>query len=762
MALFEAIQKRRLPHWLVGYAAAAWGCVEATQFLCDTYGAPQRLLDVVLFLLLVFLFVVVVLVWYHGEAGPQRPTRLEGLLLGLLLGIGVVGSVSIATRGPEPNGLLARDIVVADLGEHSLAVLPFRSTIEDPELAWLNRGVAELLSTNLAQVDSLPVVSCQRILDLLRQLGVEPGAEVPDSVAPVLMQLSGARQVVTGSVFGGPGDLTIAATLVDVATGQIRASASARGEDPIVLVDQIAAALRDGIGVGGGRGELASLASLTTKNIDAYRAYDEGRRASQRFLHDEAAAHFAHALEIDSTFALARFRRALSLYQLGLVSEAEAEATRARQELGPASERDRLFITAFDYFATDTAAAIATVRELVRKYPDDKDARLYFGSALASLRDPADPEARTLLNETLKLDPSFAPAYNILAYLHAESGDLEGADSLSRRYVELEPDQPNSWDTRGEILEFSGRTEEAREAYRQSLRTTPDFRFSIDHLARSYLLDDDPDGARRELAPFLESSLPDVRVRALTLEGDSYLWEGMVDSAVVAYEAAEREAEEAGLSGLRAWRLRDLVQVRLALGQYAPAMEAADAVRRLEPLDGRWIAALYDSLWSVGDAGEMERWKPRVEAQLVEEGLDRDRIEPVSRLIDLWIASARGDHDEVVRLASELPESQRSGILTGWPVLGSMLELGQTEELLRVARHYRFPDLFSEGPRFPPLRIRWAQYFEARAHEAAADTAAAIAGYETLVHGMGAGITRFPTLADVPVRLDNLTAARPR
>jgi len=406
----EAVQRRRLLHWLFAYAAGAWGCTEATGFLIENYGVPQRALDVVVFLLLVMLVVVVVVAWYHGERGPQRPTRVEATLLGALLFVAVAGSVSIARAGARAHGPAAHVVAAADLGEGSVAVLPFRNGAEGPGLAWLDRGIAELLSTNLAQVDDLRVVSSQRLLDLAGQLGVPLDEGVPEGAASELIRASGARLAVTGAIFGRSGDLTVAATLSDGSTGEIRASARARGSDVLGLVDQIAAGLSEGLRVDGARLELRPVTSLTTADIDAYRAYDEGRRASQRYLHAEAVEHFGRALERDSTFALARFRRALSLYQLGQTSEAAREAARARDELGWASERDRLFVEAVDNFSRDTTAAVATVRELLRKYPDEKDARIIFAGLLASLRGDADPEAHALLVETLKLDPAYAPA----------------------------------------------------------------------------------------------------------------------------------------------------------------------------------------------------------------------------------------------------------------------------------------------------------------------------------------------------------------
>jgi len=759
--VFEALRRRKLSQWLLGYAAAAWAVAEATGFVIDNYGAPRRLLDVVLFLLFVSLFVILVIVWYHGETGPQRVSRREGGLLGGLLAVAVVGGLWIATADRVPAAELdAADVVVADLGEGSVAVLPFHSTVEAPELAWLERALAELLSTHLAQAGDLRVVSGQRIFDLLSQLGVEEGEEPGDRTEARLMELSGASLIVTGSIYGRRGDLTIVATLVDASTGEIRASSESRGGDVFALVDELSQDLRSQIGDISAGVALASSAELTTPDIEAYRAYDLGRLASSRFHYREAADHFAHALELDSAFALARFRRGITLFQLGQVSEGTAEVQRARREVAGLSERDRLFIRGFDSFLTDTTTAIATVRELFRKYPDEKDARIIFASILAQLRGASDPEARRLLTETLQLDPSYAAGYNILAYSYAGDGDLVAADSLIRKYVELEPDEPNPWDSKGEILGLAGRHAEARDAYREALRIEPNFRAALDHLIGSHLMEDNPSGGRAELADHLESPIAEVRIRARALSGDTRLWEGSIEEGLEEFRAGESEAVAAGLPDQQAWRLRDMVQTHLAMGEYTAAAEAARAVRQLEPLDGWWITALYDSLTTIGDVDGMRGWKERVEAEVGGNRLTRSRLVAISRLIDLWIAYAEERHEDVLSLAAELPANLRTGVITEWPVFRSMLETGQTDALLGELRRLQDPNVFLRGPRFVPLQVRWAQYFEGRAHEALGDTISAIAAYEALVDGMGDGLMLLPSISDVPARLEALRSPR--
>lgn len=755
--MIDKLQERMVLRWLVAYAAVAWGLAEATGLLIDNYGLSRTLLDVVLFLILVSFFVLLVLVWFHGQRGPQRVTRLEGGLLGVLLVIAIGGSLWIASGEASANpGRLSNEDVVADLGAGSVAVLPFHNEVEDRQFTWLARGVPELLSTHLAQHDGLRVVSGQRVFDILRQLGVAEDEAVPEGLERRVTELSGARLAITGSVFGGADDLTMTSSLSDVSTGEIRASANARGSDVFTLVDEVSRGLLRQI-----RGEadapgLATVAQLTTGDVEAYRAYDEGRQALMRFRYDDAAEHFGRAVEIDSTFSLAHFRLALALYSTGQVFEATQHAQLAQRGIGRVSERDSLFIEGFSAFPRDTVSSIATLRDLVRLYPDEKDGRIMFAGLLAQIRGPADPEARGLLNQAVRLDPLYAAGYNLLAYSYAGAGDFEAADSLNQRYVDLEPGEPNPIDSRGEILEFAGRRQEARSAYLEALRLQPDFLFALDHLTRLHLTHGDPAAARADLDSRLDSASPDVRVRARILMGDTYLWEGAFDEGLAAYTDAEQEAVASERPDLRAMPLADVIRTHLAVGDYPAATEAAREIRTVQPLSGWWITVLYDSLNLADDLAGMERWKPRVEAEIDANPLTRPNLEIISRLLDVLIAHQRGQHELVLALAADLPLNLRPGALTGWPVFQSMIELGLGELLLEALQPFRDPNPFARGSRIVPLVDRSALYFEGRAYEMLGDTARAVARYEELVRGMGEGIERLHFLRDAPDRLEML------
>jgi TolB-like protein len=289
--LFEEIRRRRVLQIIVVYAGAAWVLTEASQFVVENYGYSRRLLDVVVYLLVVGFPAAVVIAWYHGERGPQRPTRTETALLSVLTVIGLTGAYQIGTA--PPGSEFPADEVAVDLGDASVAVIPFDNQIADPEMEWLGQGLAELLTTGLAQLEALRVVSGQRLYDLLRQEGREGAETIPNDLAMRLSRKAGARYMVRGTVLGRRDDITLNASLINLQNGEVAAAARARGSDAFTVVDQVSAELsgqilasaREDRGRAAGllAAELAPVAEITTQDIEAYHAYQEGLEAERRF-----------------------------------------------------------------------------------------------------------------------------------------------------------------------------------------------------------------------------------------------------------------------------------------------------------------------------------------------------------------------------------------------------------------------------------------------------------------------------------------------
>jgi tetratricopeptide (TPR) repeat protein len=96
--------------------------------------------------------------------------------------------------------------------------------------------------------------------------------------------------------------------------------------------------------------------------------------------------------------------------------------------------------------------------------------------------------------------PTFAPAFNILAYQRWAQGDRDGAFAAVQEYVRLAPAHPNSHDSYAEILQFAGRLPEALQHYQRAHELDPSFGGAALGIAEVHMLMGHPAVARAEYA----------------------------------------------------------------------------------------------------------------------------------------------------------------------------------------------------------------------------------------------------------------------
>ncbi len=327
VSTFAELNKRRLFQIAVIYVGAAWVFIEITDFVVGNYGFSRKVLDTVVLLVLLGFPAVLVIAWFHGEKGHQRIQRAEMSLLLTLGALAAIGTYRITTAEELPGtsgvvetaqpgeaaegaGALFADAGESpDLGARSIAVLPFRNNVASDELDWLGAGLADLLTTNFAQLPRLKVVGRQRLFDLLLEEGREEEDEIPESLAATVARAAGARLMVWGIVAGTPDDLAIDAQLIDVETGTVTAAERVRGSDVFALVDSLSARLAGRLGDWEGRPPPAPLlAHMGTKDLDALAAFQEGIRLERLGQPEQAHAAFDRAMTLDSTFMLPMVR----------------------------------------------------------------------------------------------------------------------------------------------------------------------------------------------------------------------------------------------------------------------------------------------------------------------------------------------------------------------------------------------------------------------------------------------------------------------
>lgn len=324
-------------------------------------------------------------------------------------------------------------------------ILPFDNLRQDDSLDWLRDGSVSLLTLALSQWRDLSVVDQRRVHDLMRTRQPEGRGPIGLDRARRLARASGASTVVLGD-FSQIGDsLVVVGRTYDVASGRrldiITVQGPAR-DDVRRLFDQLAARLLDLSGApADGR---APLATVTTESLAAYRAYLRGLEALGHWRLAEASDRFEEAVRLDSSFALAHYRLAVTR---GWLSPADTVGLQAIRRASRGSERlpdrERRLIEAYRSFVDgDLDGSLATYAALVGRDSNDVDAWYGLADALFHAAYPKRDVGRLqrslrAFRRVVALDSGFALAYEHLGQVLTDAAaptawfGLIGADSLA-------------------------------------------------------------------------------------------------------------------------------------------------------------------------------------------------------------------------------------------------------------------------------------------------------------------------------------------
>ena len=117
----------------------------------------------------------------------------------------------------------------------TVAVLYFDYEGKNPDLEPLRKGLAQMLTTDVAEVEVVRVVERARIEEILAELSLTSSARFDRSNAARLGKLLGAKLLVLGSFFELAGSIRIDARVVEVETGRVVKSVGVRGKAEDVL-----------------------------------------------------------------------------------------------------------------------------------------------------------------------------------------------------------------------------------------------------------------------------------------------------------------------------------------------------------------------------------------------------------------------------------------------------------------------------------------------------------------------------------------------
>jgi TolB-like protein len=439
--LIRDVRKRHLVQVALIYLGVAWGLTEATGFLIDNYALSRKLLDVVLLLLILGFPAALVIAWYHGEQGPQEVTRGEVVILTLFLVLAGVGTYRIGV-GEEVTRPESTASAPADLGQRSVAVLPFTNNTGADSLDWLGPGLSDLLTSNLAQVEDLSVVSPQRLFALLREEGREETESIPDQFALQIASRSGARVMARGSILGSADDLRIDVQLIDLEDGTVLGAERARGTDLFALADTLSTRLSGRLlGAPDGRvlakegREPPSRSPLAlTGDLDAYREYQTDLRSRWRELDpDDIGARYRLAVMYERMPGRIEEQKQI-LEEILALDSSSAPAyhglARIAARAGDLPAADSL-IARYEVLESDRSAASRSLGQFYEETGRFETAREHYAAgALAPGTPGLAPVMRTFLrqdrpdNGRLALRPYLAGGQpELIAEAHLLTGD---------------------------------------------------------------------------------------------------------------------------------------------------------------------------------------------------------------------------------------------------------------------------------------------------------------------------------------------------
>ena len=373
----------------------------------------------------------------HGRptAGPVRALVRRPLFAGIAAGALLLLGILYATRRDTVADLTPEEALAADAAP-GIAVLPFEARGQDLEF-W-REGAVDLLSTNLDGSGGLRAIHPRTILARWRErVPGNGGSDLPTALE--VARATGARYALVGSAVPLGQSVRLVADVYDLKRGTSLGQVRVEG-DPDSL-----AALTDRLSVdvlkvvlGGGTEDLRiDLAGVTTSSPVALRAYLEGETLFRRSRFDAAFAAYERAIDADSTFALALSRMAESCSWGSRPSDVPCgeyleRAIRFIDRLPP---RPAALLRAKSY--ANPTEAIDSLRQAVRRYPDDPEMAYMLGESLYHGYDQAlleQDDARPFFERAVRLDPTVAVYYEHLVDRAIFEKDSARAATLVERF----------------------------------------------------------------------------------------------------------------------------------------------------------------------------------------------------------------------------------------------------------------------------------------------------------------------------------------
>ncbi len=476
--LWQRLRQRKLVQWALAYVAAAFALLQGVDIVAQQFGWPETLQRGITLVMVLGFFVTLVLAWFHGERGLQKVSRLELLLLAVLLfgGGGLVWRYATSLE-PAPESVT---VVVPDAGKRapganpkSVAVLPFSDLSRGKDDDLIADGLSEEIINSLSRVPDLKVAARSSSFALR-----DSKLSAPDIAAKLHV-----ASVLEGSVRRAGNRLRITARLIRAEDGfNLWSQDYDRTNADIILIQEdVAKSIAQALKTVTDPAALADMQRAGTRSVPAYDAYLKGLALNIQFARTgnegdvaRSLAAFDQAVLIAPDFAEAR-RQSIALAKStidvttresmafqGITHTERLRAFRKRLDTATESTSDP---AKRDYYRSLRAwvdlrfrDASQSMQQYVKRHPDDREALVSL-STLASYTHDRALGRRSLERLFLREGDPQAWAISMSGMLHLQA--TARALAMARAAVQRFPDDAAILYAAHRVLLAAGRVEEA-------------------------------------------------------------------------------------------------------------------------------------------------------------------------------------------------------------------------------------------------------------------------------------------------------------
>ncbi|MFY9560602.1 MAG: winged helix-turn-helix domain-containing protein [Terriglobales bacterium] len=425
---------------------------------------------------------------------PRFARREAAIFVAITLGIVIVLAVI------NPVGWRDRLFASSVGSVRTIAVLPLQNLSGDPAQDYFADGMTEALTTDLARMEGLQIIS--RTSTMQYKAAKKP--------LPVIARELNADAIVEGSVQRSGNRVRVTAQLVRATDDRhLWADSYERDfRDVLALQDEVASDIAKQVESRMGGPKASAPPKAATASPEAYETYLKANYYFDSFDLQKSVEYYNQAIKLDPSYAPAYAHMALAYSEMaffgelapnkgwGKVKEAATLALQKDERLPAGHGALALAKLHYDW---DFAGAEREFKRALELNPSDADIRHEYAHYLMAIGRLAESEAES--KRALELDPVGDGLKSCLCWHSFAARDYDQSIRLAENFLKSQPNNPWEHTILGWTYEQKRMLDPAIAEFKKAVESTEGDSFFLAPLGHAYALA----GNRREAEKVLQT-----------------------------------------------------------------------------------------------------------------------------------------------------------------------------------------------------------------------------------------------------------------